>query len=351
MIECSIIEQSMKNFPPAPGRVFVICEAGVNHNGDLALAERLIDAARASGADAVKFQTFKADLLAGADAALAPYQERAGETGGQAGMLRRLELDEAAHRRLQAHARKAGIEFLSTPFDEASADLLERLDVPLFKLPSGEATNKALVEHVARKGRPVILSTGLCDLEDVRRAVGWVRGAGSPPLALLHCVTDYPAPLDQANLRAMATLREAFGVPVGYSDHTLGTTAAIAAAALGAAVIEKHLTLDKTMPGPDHAASLEPGEFTAMVAAIRGVEKSLGDGVKAPMPCEARNRAAARRSLVAAKDLPEGRVLEKGDLAAKRPGTGMPPYELDAVLGRRLRRALKRDEPLTPESV
>lgn len=329
----------------------MICEAGVNHNGDVALAERLIDAAKEAGADAVKFQTFKAELLAGTDAALAPYQSRAGESGGQAEMLRRLELDETAHRRLQARAEKAGIAFLSTPFDEESADLLERLGVALFKLPSGEATNKALVEHVARKGRPVILSTGLCDLEDVRRAVGWIRGAGSPPLTLLHCVTDYPAPIEQSNLRAMATLREAFGTPVGYSDHTLGTTAAIAAAALGAAVIEKHITLDRTMPGPDHAASLEPHEFAAMVSAIRDVESSLGDGIKAPMPCEADNRAAARRSLVAARDLEEGRVLEKDDLRAKRPGTGIPPYELESMIGRRLRRALRRDEPLTRESI
>lgn len=341
----------MKSPLPAPGRVFVICEAGVNHNGDVALAERLIDAAKDSGADAVKFQTFKAELLAGADAALAPYQSRAGESGGQTEMLRRLELDEAAHRRLQARAEKAGIAFLSTPFDEESADLLERLGIALFKLPSGEATNKALIEHVARKGKPVILSTGLCDLDDVRRAVGWIRGAGSPPLTLLHCVTDYPAPIDQTNLRAMATLREAFGTSVGYSDHTLGTTAAIAAAALGAAVIEKHITLDRTMPGPDHAASLEPREFAAMVSAIRDVEASLGDGIKVPMPCEAGNRAAARRSLVAARDLAEGKVLEKGDLAAKRPGTGIPPYELEAMIGRRLRRALRRDEPLTRESV
>lgn len=344
-------EQSMKPPLPPPGRVFVICEAGVNHNGDIALAERLVDAAKEAGADAVKFQTFKAELLAGADADLAPYQSRAGESGGQAAMLRRLELDEAAHRRLQARAHKAGIVFLSTPFDEGSADLLERLGVPLFKLPSGEATNKALIEHVARKGRPIILSTGLCDLEDVRRAVGWVEGAGAPPLTLLHCVTDYPAPVEQANLRAMATLREAFGIPVGYSDHTLGTAAAIAAAALGAAVIEKHLTLDRTMPGPDHAASLEPARFAEMVAAIREVEKALGDGVKAPMPCEERNRAAARRSLVAAKDLPEGKILETGDLAAKRPGTGIPPYELETYIGRRLRRALRRDEPLTRESL
>lgn len=339
----------MRSPLPTPGRVFVICEAGVNHNGDIALAERLVDAAKETGADAVKFQTFRAELLAGADAELAPYQSESGESGGQAAMLRRLELDEAAHRRLQARANKAGIAFLSTPFDEDSADLLERLDVPLFKLPSGEVTNKALIEHVARKGRPVILSTGLCDMEDVRRAVGWIKGAGSPPLTLLHCVTDYPAPIDQANLRAMGALREAFGVPVGYSDHTIGPTAAIAAAALGAAVIEKHITLDRAMPGPDHAASLEPAEFAAMVAGIRDAEKSLGDGVKTPMPCEAHNRAAARRSLVAARDLHAGRVLEEGDLAAKRPGTGIPPYELDSMIGRRLRRALRRDEPLTRE--
>ena len=328
---------------------FVIAEAGVNHNGDLALAERLVDAAKAAGADAVKFQTFRADSLASDSAALAPYQAAAGARGGQQAMLAKLELDEAAHRRLQQRARGTSLEFLSTPFDEESADMLERLEITRFKIPSGEITNKGLIEHVARKGRPVILSTGMSTLDEVRRAVDWIRAMSSAPLTVMHCVTAYPAPADQVNLRAMGTLREALGLPIGYSDHTPGTEVAVAAAALGAAVIEKHLTLDRTMAGPDHAASLEPEEFAQMVRHIRTVSSALGDGVKRPAPCEETNRAAARRSLVAARALSAGRALARDDLAAKRPGGGVSPADIERVLGKTLRRALRRDETLTED--
>ncbi len=334
---------------PNSGRVFVIAEAGVNHNGDLLLAERLVDAAKAAGADAVKFQTFRADALAGDAAELAPYQAAAGMKDGQRAMLSKLELDEAAHRRLQARARAAGLEFLSTPFDEESADMLERLGVPRFKIPSGEITHKALIEHVARKGRPVILSTGMSDLAEVRRAVGWIQAVSGAPLTVLHCVTEYPAPPEQVNLRAMTAMARELGLPVGYSDHTLGTEIAVAAAALGASVIEKHLTLDRALPGPDHAASLEPAEFTEMVRQIRSVSAALGDGVKRPAPCEEKNRAVARRGLVAARDLPAGRTLAAADLAAKRPAAGVSPAEIERVLGRALKRGLRRDEPLTED--
>ncbi len=333
----------------AERRVFVIAEAGVNHNGDIGLAEKLVDAAKAAGADAVKFQTFRAESLASEAAALAPYQKAAGMRDGQKAMLVKLELDEAAHRRLQEHARRAGIQFLSTPFDEGSADLLERLGIELFKVPSGEITNKWLIEHVARKGRPMILSTGMSSLDEVRRAVGWIREVSSAPLTILHCVTEYPAPADQVNLRAMTTLRDALGLPIGYSDHTLGTEISVAAAALGASVIEKHITLDRTLPGPDHAASLEPAEFAAMVRQIRAVSSALGDGVKRAMPCEEKNRAAARRSLVAARDLPAGHPLTRADLAAKRPGVGVSPADVGRVLGKKLKRALRRDEMLTED--
>lgn len=333
----------------AERRVFVIAEAGVNHNGDIALAERLVDAAKAAGADAVKFQTFRAENLASDDAQLAPYQAAAGVREGQKAMLAKLELDEAAHRRLQDRARRAGIEFLSTPFDEDSADLLERLGIARFKVPSGEITNKGLIEHIARKGRPMILSTGMSRLDEVRRAVGWIRALSSAPLTVLHCVTEYPAPVDQVNLRAMKTLSAELGTPVGYSDHTLGAEIAVAAAALGAAVIEKHLTLDRRLPGPDHAASLEPAEFAAMVRQIRAVSSALGDGIKRPAPCEEKNLAAARRSLVAARDLPAGRGLSRSDLAAKRPATGISPADIDRVLGKTLKRALRRDEALTED--
>lgn len=329
--------------------VFVIAEAGVNHNGDIRLAEKLVDAAKACGADAVKFQTFRAEELAAESAELAPYQAAAGVRKNQRAMLSALELDENAHRSLQRRAREAGIEFLSTPFDERSADMLETLGLPRFKVPSGEITNKALVQHIARKGRPMIVSTGMCDLEDVRRAVGWIRDASSAPLILLHCVTEYPAPADQVNLRAMDAMRQAFSLPVGYSDHTLGTEVAVAAVACGAVIIEKHLTLDRAMPGPDHAASLEPKEFAEMVRQIRVVSSALGDGIKRPAPCEEKNRLAARRGLVAARDLPAGRPLQAGDLAAKRPGVGISPADLDRVLGRPLRRALGRDEALTED--
>jgi N,N'-diacetyllegionaminate synthase len=339
-----------RNDPSTPVQpAFIIAEAGVNHNGDVALAEKLVDAARAAGADAVKFQTFNAGSLASDAAGLAPYQAAAGVRDGQKAMLAKLELDEAAHRRLQARAGKAGLEFLSTPFDEESADMLERLAIPRFKVPSGEITNKGLIEHVARKGLPMILSTGMSDLEEVRRAVGWIRAVSSAPLTVLHCVTEYPAPADQVNLRAMAAMHEALGLPVGYSDHTLGTEISVAAVALGASVIEKHLTLDRTMPGPDHAASLEPSEFAAMVRQIRTVSSALGDGVKRPAPCEEKNRAAARRSLVAARDLPAGRALARADLAAKRPGTGVSPADIDRVIGKPLKRALRRDETLTED--
>ncbi len=329
--------------------VYVIAEAGVNHNGRPALAEKLVRAAKAAGADAVKFQTFKAERLASARAPQAPYQRRAAPARGgrQFEMLKALELDAAAHRRLRDLCRKLRIDFLSSPFDEDSADMLDRLGVKLFKLPSGEITNRPLIEHVARKGRPIILSTGMSDAAEVSAAVGWIESLSDAPLTLLHCVSQYPAPIDQVNLRAMDTLREAFGLPVGYSDHTEGTDIAVAAAARGASVIEKHITLDRRLPGPDQRASLEPAEFKGMVAAIRGVGSSLGDGVKKPAPCEASVSRVARRSLVAARPLPAGQTLSAADLAVKRPDGGISPADLQSVIGRTLRRGLTADEPLT----
>ncbi|PIR19418.1 MAG: N-acetylneuraminate synthase, partial [Elusimicrobia bacterium CG11_big_fil_rev_8_21_14_0_20_64_6] len=276
-------------------RCFIIAEAGVNHNGKIKLAERLVDAGKAAGADAVKFQTFRADSLVSAGAPLARYQR--GKSGGasQLEMIRALELSEADHRILLKRCGRAGIEFMSTPFDEASADMLVRLGVKRLKIPSGEITNKRLIEHVARKGKPVILSTGMSTLAEVRKAVGWILKTRRVPLTVLHCVTEYPAPAAQVNLRAMDSLRAATGLPVGYSDHTLGVEVAVASAARGATVLEKHLTLDRSLPGPDHAASLEPREFARMVAAIRLVESALGDGVKRPAPCERKNISVARR--------------------------------------------------------
>jgi N-acetylneuraminate synthase len=326
--------------------VFVIAEAGVNHNGEIALAEKLVEAARAAGADAVKFQTFRADSLVSDGAVLAPYQAEAGVRGGQKAMLAKLELDDASHRHLQECARGAGLEFLSTPFDENSVDMLERLGIPRFKIPSGEITNKVLIEHVARKGRPMILSTGMSDLAEVRRAVSWIRAVSDAPLTVLHCVTEYPAPAGQVNLRAMTTLRDELKLPVGYSDHTLGTEISVAAVALGATVIEKHLTLDRTLPGPDQAASLEPEDFTDMVRQIRSVSSALGDGIKRPAPCEEKNIKIVRRGLVAARSLERGHRLESGDLLILRPETGLAAFELDTAVGRTLVADISKGAPI-----
>jgi N,N'-diacetyllegionaminate synthase len=328
--------------------VFIIAEAGVNHNGSLDLALQLVDAAKSSGADAVKFQTFRADLLATRSAHKAPYQQRTtADSESQFDMLRRLELDAAAHERLIEHSRKVGIQFLSSPFDRDSADLLATMNVPLFKIPSGEITNLPLLEHVGSKGRPVILSTGMSTLSEVEEAVHVLQAAGVTQLTLLHCVTEYPAPYAEVNLRAMQTLKDAFGLPVGYSDHTSGIDIAIAATALGAEVIEKHFTLDRSLPGPDHAASLEPGELRHMVAAIRHVEAALGDGIKAPAHCELPNISVARKSVVAAHSLSAGHQLAIGDLDIKRPGAGLAPKLLPVLIGRTLRVGLAKDQHIT----
>jgi N,N'-diacetyllegionaminate synthase len=325
--------------------VFIIAEAGVNHNGSIDIAMRLIDAAKASGADAVKFQTFRADLLATRSAHKAPYQERTTPNAeSQFEMLQRLELDAATHQRLIDHCRQVGIQFLSSPFDAESADLLATMDVPLFKVPSGEITNLPFLQHLARKGRPLILSTGMSTLEEVKEAVNALEAAGVSKLTLLHCVTEYPAPYADVNLRAMQTLKSTFGLPVGYSDHTPGIEISIAAAALGAEVIEKHFTLDRSLPGPDHAASLEPAELRQMVAAIRHVEVALGTGIKSPATCEVHNISVARKSIVAARALPAGHRLVTEDLDIKRPGNGLAPKLLPDLIGRTLREAVAKDE-------
>ena len=317
---------------------FIIAEAGVNHNGDLALAHRLIDVARAAGADAVKFQTFKADQLVTLDAPKAEYQLQQTEAGeSQYEMLKRLELSAEAFRDLQQHCREAGIRFMSTPFDEDSADLLSELGVTVFKTPSGEITNLPYLAHVARKGRPLIVSTGMATLGEVEAAVNTLRAAGNPAIVLLQCVSNYPANPADVNLRAMQTMAQAFGVPTGFSDHTAGIEVALAAVALGACVIEKHFTLDRAMPGPDHAASLEPDQLAAMIRGIRTVEAALGHGRKEPAASELNTAEVARKSLVAACDLKAGTVLSDSVLAVKRPGTGLPPALRPYVIGRTLR--------------
>jgi N,N'-diacetyllegionaminate synthase len=324
--------------------VFIIAEAGVNHNGSLDLALQLVDAAKASGANAVKFQTFRADQLATRGAHKAAYQERTtAESETQFEMLQRLELGAVAHRRIIEHCRESGIQFLSSPFDIQSVDLLDSLNVSLYKVPSGEITNLPFLRHVAEKGKPIILSTGMSTLGEVEEAIQVLRDAGAKQLTLLHCVTEYPAPYGEVNLRAMQTLKLAFGLPVGYSDHTSGIEISIAATALGAEMIEKHFTLDRSLPGPDHAASLEPEELKDMVTAIRNVEAALGSGIKEPAPCELPNISVARKSIVAAKSLPAGHRLEAEDLEIKRPGDGLPSKFLPALLGRTLRAGIDRD--------
>jgi N,N'-diacetyllegionaminate synthase len=329
--------------------VFVIAEAGVNHNGDLKMARELIDVAVDSGADAVKFQTFHADRLVMPDAPKAEYQLRtAGDSESQLEMLRRLELSSDAHRELQSYCHKREIIFLSTPFDEQAADLLDELGVPAFKISSGDLTNSPLLEYVARKGRPVILSTGMSEISELIEAVSVLNSAGCENPILLHCVSNYPANASEANLRAMQTMRAAFDLPVGFSDHTEGIDISLAAVALGACVIEKHFTLDRTLPGPDHRASLEPGELGQLVQSIRRVESALGTGRKVPTASEVEIARVARRSLVAANEIPVGAILKRDMVIIRRPGTGMSPATLDTVLGRRITRSVAAGTLLEP---
>ena len=331
-------------------RVFIIAEAGVNHNGDLSLARRLVDAAADAGADAVKFQTFKAANLASRQAKRAEYQKENLGDGeeDQLSMLRKLEMDEDTHIELIAHCRTRGIEFISTPFDHESIALLERLGISRYKIPSGEVNNLPYLRRIAALGKPAILSTGMCDLADVRAAVDALIAAGQDPrgLTLLHCNSGYPTPDADVNLRAMATLAAAFPqlAGVGYSDHTIGLEASLAATALGAVVIEKHFTLDRDLPGPDHKISLLPAELTALVSGIRRIETMLGNPEKQPTPSEIPNIAIARKSIVAARPIAAGELFTENNLAAKRPGTGLSPMLWDSVIGRPAPRSFEADE-------
>jgi N,N'-diacetyllegionaminate synthase len=324
---------------------FVIAEAGVNHNGDIALARQLIDVAAKAGAHAVKFQSFKTDRLVTKSAPTADYQKRnTGSSESQENMLRRLELSDEAHRELQEYSRTKNILFLSTPFDTQSADLLDSLKMPAFKISSGEVTNLPFLRYIAQKRKPVILSTGMATLGEVETALQALKDGGNPPVALLHCVSNYPAQAADTNLRAMRTIEQAFGVTVGYSDHTLGIAVPLAAVALGACIIEKHFTLDRSLPGPDHAASAEPAELEALVKGIQSVQSALGHGRKEPAASEASTAAVARRSIVAGRDIPENCVLDRDALALLRPGNGLPPAMLEFVIGRRARKAIKSGE-------
>jgi len=314
---------------------FVIAEAGVNHNGDAKMAHRLVDVAADAGADAVKFQTFKAERLVTASAPKAEYQKKATGAGeSQLEMLKRLELPVALHRELIEHCRQRNLQFLSTPFEEESADALIGLGLQLLKIPSGEITNLPFLEHVSKAGIPVILSTGMASLGEVERATEIFSEAGNRNVVLLHCVSSYPAAPADCNLRAMRTLEVAFGLPVGFSDHTLGIEVALGAVALGASVIEKHFTLDRNLPGPDHQASLEPDGLKALVRGIRLIESALGDGRKARAASEQNTAAVARKSIVANHDIPAGKHIDRQMIALRRPGTGLPSNMLPFVLGK-----------------
>jgi N,N'-diacetyllegionaminate synthase len=334
----------------AASRTLIIAEAGVNHNGCLDLAMQLVDAAAHAGADLVKFQTFRAELLVTTDAAMANYQAaNTGSTSTQFEMLRNLKLSRKDHETLIAHCEARGIGFFSTAFDTDSLNLLYSLGVKRFKVPSGEITNFPYLVHVASFGLPVILSTGMSNLGEIEGAIDAMESAGlsRKRITVLHCNTEYPTPLQDVNLRAMCTIREAFDVSVGYSDHTLGIEVPIAAVALGATVIEKHLTLDPNLPGPDHKASLEPAEFTAMVRAIRDIELALGDGIKRASNSEKKNIPIARKSLVATAPIRAGELFSERNIGAKRPGNGLSPMRWNEVVGQVARRDFVVDDLIT----
>jgi N,N'-diacetyllegionaminate synthase len=326
-------------------RIFIIAEAGVNHNGDIHLAKQLIDAAKDAGADAVKFQTFKAEKTISRFAEKAEYQKESTGCGeSQLDMVRKLELSFPDFAELKDYCKQKGILFLSTPFDFESIQFLNDLDMPIFKIPSGEITNLPYLIKVAATGKPVIMSTGMSELDEVAEAVCILNDNGAGDITLLHCNTQYPTPFVDANIKAMLELKECFGLPVGYSDHTLGIEAPIAAVALGATVIEKHFTLNKNMEGPDHRASLEPNELKAMVSAIRNIELALGDGKKKPSQSELPNKAIARKSIVAKCDIRAGDLLTEENLTVKRPGSGISPMQWFEIIGMNAKRDFKEDE-------
>ena len=325
---------------------FIVAEAGVNHNGRLDVAKQLVEAAVDAGADAVKFQTFKAEALATQSVGRAPYQERFGSTS-QFEMLKALELSYEDHEALKGHCDGCGIEFMSTAYDEHAARFLKELGVRRIKIASADIVNRPLLEAVARTGLPTIMSTGMASLGEVERAVGLLRSEGTQQITLMHCVSSYPLSVDQVNMRWMQTLREAFGLPTGYSDHTMGLSIPIMAASLGAVAIEKHFTLDRAMAGPDHAASLEPDEFQRMVRGIRDVEQAFGEATFGQADQEKENVIPMRRSLHAARLIQAGRVIQREDLAVLRPFVGLDPWLIDVVVGRASRADIQAGQPIT----
>jgi N-acetylneuraminate synthase len=329
-------------------KTIIIAEAGVNHNGDIDLAKKLVVEAAAAGADLVKFQTFLANKIVSSTAPKAEYQKRTTDSGeSQFEMIQKLELSRESHEVLIEECRRQGIGFFSTAFDSESFDMLLDLGcVNLIKIPSGEITNLPLLRYMTRFGKPVLLSTGMANLGEVESAIQVIEASGTPRqlITILHCTTEYPTPMEDVNLRAMVSMKQALGVAVGYSDHTPGIEVAIAATALGATVIEKHFTLDRNLPGPDHKASLEPHELKAMVNAIRNIEVALGDGIKQASRIELKNKPIARKSIVARREINAGELFSEDNLAAKRPGTGISPMFWDEIIGKIARRNFAVDE-------
>jgi N,N'-diacetyllegionaminate synthase len=328
--------------------IFIIAEAGVNHNGDLELAKKLIDAASDAGADAVKFQTFKAEKLVSKDAKKAAYQQENMQvkSDSQYEMLKKLELDTQTHKELIAYCNTKNIMFLSTPFDLESIELLNDLQLPIFKIPSGEITNLPYLRAIAKLNKKVVLSTGMSSMQEVREAFEVLLNNGTEKenITILHANTMYPTPMEDVNLHAMQSIQKELDIAVGYSDHTLGIEVPIAAVAMGASIIEKHFTLSRSMEGPDHKASLEPDELKAMVISIRNIEKSLGSYEKKPSPSEMPNMALARKSIVAARKIAKGEVLSEENLTVKRPGEGISPMRWDKIIGKVATKSYDIDE-------
>lgn len=332
--------------------VFIIAEAGVNHNGSLEMALQLVDKAVEIGADCVKFQTFKAEQIVTAASPKANYQmEVTDRNESQFDMLKKLELDMSAFRTIKEYCDKKGIRFLSTPYNPEDADLLDAIGVDGFKIASGQLVETPFLRYVAKFGKQMIISTGMANMEEVRDAVAAIRSAGNNDIIVLQCNTDYPSKIEDTNIRAMNTMRDELKVRVGYSDHVPNNYACFAAVALGAEVIEKHFTLDNNLPGPDHSSSLEPEAFRELIEGVRNIEKCLGTGVKTPSASEVKNTYGMRRSLVAKTDLKKGTILKAEDLGFKRPANGLSPKMLDAVIGKELLNDLKKDEALTGEMI
>ena len=328
-------------------KVIIIAEAGVNHNGSIKMAKQLIDVAVDSGADFVKFQTFKANSLVTKKADKADYQKKLTQKDeSHFEMIKRLELDKSAHEELISYCIQKNIQFLSTAFDIESVNLLSELDIKIYKIPSGEITNLPYLRHIGGLGKPVIMSTGMATLDEVRAAMNLLIDAGlnKNDLTILHCNTEYPTPMSDVNLTAMLTMKDELKVKIGYSDHTLGIEVSIASVAMGATVIEKHFTLDRKLAGPDHAASLEPDELKSMVKAIRNIEKAMGKGVKEPSPSEKKNIPIVRKSIVAKTYITKGETFSKYNLAVKRPGTGISAMQWDNILGQKASKSFESDE-------